>query len=422
MGPINYDIDVQTPFQSAMQGYQEGAAVRKEQEQRAQQQAATEQQRQMQTDLSELSKNPTTQALSAMSIKYPQLSEQFKRSYDMLGSDQQKNELGHATQVYAAVQSGRGDIAAKLLRDRATAMRNSGEEDKAGVSEAMAKLVEQHPESFKTTAGLMLSSVMGPDKFADTFGKLGSESRATEQAPADLAKKQAEATKSGVDAKYAEQGALLDLEKKGWDITNIREDIGIKKEANRIAAMNAAANRENNSLKREELGLKIKEARAALDDKVRAKAAEAESSAGSIDNSLNTIERIKNNPSLDSVIGSFQGRVPAIFSDEANDAIALIDTLGSQAFLSQVSQMKGQGALSDAEGKKLQSALTNLSRNQSEKQFRANLDDASRLLAKGRDNLAKKTGVPLSRPDTPAMQPSASDIDALVKKYLPAQP
>jgi hypothetical protein len=116
---------------------------------------------------------------------------------------------------------------------------------------------------------------------------------------------------------------------------------------------------------------------------------------------LNTADRVLKNPSLDSVIGSIQGRLPAIASDEANDAIALIDTLGSQAFLSQIPAMKGTGSLTEREGDKLQASLTNLSRTQSEQQFRYNLNEAQRLMLKARKNLSEKTGVPIGAPDRP---------------------
>lgn len=416
MQPIDYSIDVQTPFQAAMQGYAGGAAIRDDQAKQQQQQAAQAQQQAMQRDLAELAQNPSADAIAKMSMRYPQLSEQFKRSYDMWTPAQQQNELNHATQVYAAVQSGRPDVAAQMLRDRAAAMRNSGMDDKAQTADRMAQWAETHPDSFKTTAGLMLSSVMGADKFATTFSTLGAEKRAEAKAPADLrtaeagatkaeadaVKAGADATKAGIDAKYAEQVAITDLQKKGWDIKALQEDIGFKREANRIALMNAQATREGNALKREELQLKIQEARNALDEKIRAKVADTEAAATSIDNSLNTIQRIKTNKSLNDVLGSIEGRLPAVMSDEAADAIALIDTLGSQAFLSQAANLKGMGALSNAEGEKLQSALTNLSRKQSESQFRANLDEASRLLKKGRETLSKRTGVPVGSPDTPA--------------------
>ncbi|MFW1812974.1 hypothetical protein ACG9HX_16980, partial [Acinetobacter ursingii] len=53
--------------------------------------------------------------------------------------------------------------------------------------------------------------------------------------------------------------------------------------------------------------------------------------------------------------------------DDRADSIALIETLGSQAFLSQSPAIKGLGQLSNVEGDKLQAAFQNLGRKQSEK-------------------------------------------------------
>lgn len=420
MDPINYGQDVQTPFQAALQGYSSGAAIRNDQLARQQQEAALKAQQQMQTDLAGLASNPTPQAIAQMSVRYPQLSEQFKRSHDMLSTEQQAGRIDHMTQVYAAAQNGRPDVAATLLKDRAAAMRNSGNEKDAKAAETMAEWATAHPDSFKTTAGLMLSSAMGPDKFATTFATLGDQGRAAAKAPADLAKAEADAAKAGseaktsaVTAKYADSTAIADLEKKGWDVKKIVADIDIAKQGNRIAAMNAQTSRINSDTQRQELGLKITEAKRKLDETIREKTSEAESAKTAIDNSLNTIERLKKNKGLNDVLGPFEGKkyypnslasmTPFNSSaEERSDAIALIETLGSQAFLAQVPTMKGLGALSNAEGEKLQSALTNLNRTQSEQQFRANLDDARRLILKARDNVKTRYGIPDSKPDTPA--------------------
>lgn len=75
------------------------------------------------------------------------------------------------------------------------------------------------------------------------------------------------------------------------------------------------------------------------------------------------------------------------------------------------------GALSNAEGEKLQSALQNLNLRQSDKQLVSNVKEAQRLILKARSNIAKRYGMPDTTPDTPAAQPSAGDINDLLKKY-----
>lgn len=422
MQPINYVQDVQNPFNSFLQGYQGGAAIRDDQAQQQAKLAQAQAQQQMGQDLRALAMNPNASGAdyAATITKYPQLADQLTKAWAPLNEQQKQSKLSDGTRIYAALANNRPDVAAQQLRDSATAKRNSGNERAAKEDEDMAAIIEADPLAGRRMIGMSLAANMGVDKFGQTLGQLGSEERAAEQAPAALAKLQGDAAKAGADAetakvtaKYADQGAMMDLQKKGWDIKKIAADIDIARENSRIAAMNAAISREGNDLKRQELGLKVAEAREKLDEKIRGKVAEAESSAATIDNTLNTIERIKKNPSLNSVLGSLEGKEyypnstlgtmnPAGDGDERSDAIALIDTLGSQAFLSQLPAMKGAGALSDAEGKKLQAALTNLNRTQSEKQFRENLDEAARLMTKARENISKRSGVPLGKPDTPA--------------------
>lgn len=411
-GPFDYVsplASVPNPADAFMQSFKGFSAIRQADLANQQQALKLQQQQEMDTYLRDLSSNPTPEAISKASVRFPQLSEQFKRSYDMLDSQQQQGRLQSAIPVYAALQNGRPDVAAKQLRDQATAMENSGQADEAKRVRAFADMAEQHPEQAKLTSGLLLSSVMGPDKFAETFAKLGGENRANaeegrkaELQPSVLAKSQADAQTAITGAKFAESRAVQDLRMGEEQIKKWAADTEIARMNSRIAAMNAATSRANSDIQRQELGLKLQEAISKRDDKLREKVSTAEAGATNIDNMLNTIQRIQQNPRLDSVIGAIEGRLPDLGNDQSADAIALIETLGSQAFLAQIPNIKGMGALSNAEGEKLQSALQNLSRKQSETQFRANLNEASRLLIKGRENLAKSTGVNIGKPDTPA--------------------
>lgn len=418
MDPMNYTgafANLQPPGSAFLQGVQGGAAMAGLQQKRALEQAQLAQQQQMQADLSALSKNPTTEAIGALMVKYPALSEQLKRGADVLAPAQQQARLDHASQVYAAVLSNQPEIAQRLLGDRATALRNSGNEREAAAAEMFATMVKDHPEFAKATIGLRLASEMGPDKFTEAFKGIGAEQRAGElqgdlvrKGTADANAAEADAQTKTITAKYADSQALAELEKKKWDVRKIVADIDFQKESNRIAAMNAAANRESNALKKQELQLKVEEARTARDDKLREKVTKAESAASSIDNMINTVDRLLKNPALNDVVGSIEGRLPSVLSDEGSDAIALAEQLGSQAFLSQVPTIQGMGALSNAEGEKLQAALQNFSRKQSESQFRANLKEVQRLVLKSRKNIETRYGVPLGAPDTPAAPQSST--------------
>lgn len=94
-----------------------------------------------------------------------------------------------------------------------------------------------------------------------------------------------------------------------------------------------------------------------------------------LNNVINQVDYIKNHP------GRYNGLIAdprvatkvALSPQQSYDYASAVETLKSQAFLNQVSQMKGTGALSNAEGDKIQSSLANLSINQSKEAFDRNL-------------------------------------------------
>lgn len=424
--PYNYTsgfAGLQSPSDAFITGIKNGAGIQQIQAERAAYDLKQQQAAQMQADLAALSRNPTTSGIAAMSIKYPQLSEGFKRSYDMLEPAKKQAKLESATQIYAAMENGRSDLAKDILKRQADAARNSGDEQEARAAEAHMQLIDTNPNLFKMSAGKLLASAVGPEKFAETFAKIGAEQRAGELQPdlvrkgaadADAAVAGADSAKSkavsdAVDAKYADTTAQLKLE-------GIRTDNQYKRDQTKIAYLNAQIAREGNELQRQKLNLELQKATTERDEKVRGKVADAESGAASIDNMLNNIERILNvatdkdgKPTalLRAAAGPLDSRLPTMQGDVA-DLEALVETLGAQAFLSQIPNIKGMGALSNAEGEKLQSAFQNFSLRQSPGQIVANLKEAKRLLGVGRGAISKRYGVSLAAPNTPAAAPSAA--------------
>jgi hypothetical protein len=433
--PINYSMDVQSPIQSVLQGYQGVAAIRNDQLQAQQQQQQQAQQQALQAARAQAFSSPTADNFARLMALDPKSSEAYQRAWTTKNTQQQQSLASDLLQWGAAIKSGQPQIAAEALTRRADSIEQQNGGQPTQDSQAMrlqARLATEHPEfALGQIQALLAANPNGKDA-AETLAKFGTEQRAAAEAPgalrkvnADASKAEADAATAGVTAKFAEQVAVQDLAKKGWDIKKIAADIDIAREANRIAAMNAASTREGNALKREELKLKVQEARSALDEKIRDRAATVESAASTIDNFLNTADRIlsagvgsdgKPNSTLRAATGPVDSRLPTVQTDVANIE-ALVETLGSQAFLSQIPALKGMGQLSDAEGKKVQAALTNLSLSQGADQLVANVKEAQRLILKARKNIETRHGMPAGVPDTPAVQTPAADIDALVKKY-----
>lgn len=409
MGPMNYALDVQQPFQAALQGFQAGNAMRQVADQRAQAEQQQASQLAMQTDLAAAAKDQ--RLLPGLMVKYPQLSEQLKRGWDVMSAEQQRGNMEHAAQVYAALSSGRPDVAQQTLRDRAAALRNSGDEQGAKTAEDMARWSEMDPESLKTSVGLRLAALPGGDKVIEGAVKLGTESRAAAQAPAALRKAEADATGAeaeaktkGVTAKFAESNALKDLETKGWNIKALQADIDFKKQSSRIAAMNAAIAKEGNALKKQELQIKVDEAIAARDTKVRERTAEYETGQATLQDALNLLTEIRADPDTLAAAtgaGAWRGAIPGT---KSRTAAGKIEQLQNTLAASNLDKLKG--AMSDKDIAFLKNIASNLDRYQDEDKFAEELGKVENILIRSDQQLRQKFGAP--KRQAPSAEPSAT--------------
>jgi hypothetical protein len=411
------DFSLPNPSNAIIQGMGIGSAISKAQDQKA---AAA----QMNADLSSVfsKETPTASDYAGLVVKHPQLSKQLKTSWDMLSEEQKTNKTQQVSEVYAALASGNNDVAKSLLETQRDAAKNSGNEAAARSAQVMVDLVDKHPELARSSTAMSLATLMGPEKFTDTFTKLENDQREKMRDPAMLSKAQSDARKAAVDASFAESKAVGDLQKQGWDIYKIQEDTKIAKENSRIAAMKAQLDREKNDVAKGLLSSKLEDAKLARDNVVREKAAGLSSARGAIDNMLNTADRILATPFgvVDSAAGPVSSRMPTIIQD-TSDFEALIENLDAQSFIAQIPAMKNLGSLSNEEGKKLASSLQSFSLMQSPTQLLGNVKEAQRLMMKARKILSEKNGVPDTIPDTPdaANSTAPTDIDALISKYAP---
>ena len=110
----------------------------------------------------------------------------------------------------------------------------------------------------------------------------------------------------------------------------------------------------------------------------QANGAYSQSALDAFDRAIGTADRLMKHPGLSSAVGlkgltgGFLGGWVVPGTDAA-DFTTELNTMKSQVFLPMVQSMKGMGALSNAEGEKLTSAIGNLDTRQSEKQFKASL-------------------------------------------------
>ncbi|CAL9956702.1 released from the phage upon host infection [Vibrio phage 219E48-1] len=106
---------------------------------------------------------------------------------------------------------------------------------------------------------------------------------------------------------------------------------------------------------------------------------------------LELIDNIKAHPGFESRVGAkgasslFGLFDTPVAGTDAAGADALIDTLGSKNFMNSIGQMKGMGALSNAEGLKVSAAVSSLDPNMPEEDFRNSLDVIYDITQRGMD-------------------------------------
>lgn len=429
MQPFNYSLGVQSPFEAAATGFQFGQNLQTQQAQRAafgaqeqaalakiqeQQKAAERKQAFDQRVAGMFGRTLNYSDLVSLKQDFPDMLESVDKAWANMSEPEAQRVTTTLNGIFQGIATGNKDIAAQYINDEMARAQNSGDPDRINQASKFKQLVDKNtPESWN-----MLQQMAGT-ALAPRLGKDGAESLSKVlQTPSTVKQGQ-------VKAEYAESAEVLDLKQKGWNIEKIKADILSQKEQNRIAALNAATSREGNALKRAELQLKLDEAVAARDQKIRDKVAEAESARSTMDNMLSNADRIlsvavgkdgKPTSVLRAAAGPVDAITPTIQTDVA-DLEALVETLGSQAFLAQIPSMKGTGSLTEKEGDKLQAALTNLNLKQSPEQLVANIKEAQRLIQKARKNVTIRYGIPDTPEDRPYLSVSKDEVDSLLKQY-----
>lgn len=208
--PINYAVDVQSPFEAVLSGFKIGAAGAEAQAQAQ----AREQALKGQTALKTLLTNPNATAADYESV-LPFLPKDqaaiVTQGFERKTKEQQQTSLQQSGQVYTALKSGQTDIAKNLLKDQATAFRNAGREQEAKATETYAQLIDMNPAGAQTTIGLMMATLPGGKEILENVDKTLSTSRAEAKQPYEMIKLTSEAIIKEQEAKFAPEKFLTDL-------------------------------------------------------------------------------------------------------------------------------------------------------------------------------------------------------------------
>lgn len=231
MDPINYSIDVATPFQAALQGYQGGAAIRDDQ---AHQQAIQQKQQAMQAQqqiLTQLANNPnaTGNDYGRVMTQMPQLSEQLTKAWAARNAEQQHSMISDLSQWGSAIKNGAPQIAVQAMNARADAMEKAagGPTPESQAMRTNAQVAEAHPAFALGMIQAKLSAHPDGSKVATTLSALGKEDREAAIAPAEQAIKRAEAGIKGAEAAVAPTKLATDIANVQSQVTDRAKRFGL---------------------------------------------------------------------------------------------------------------------------------------------------------------------------------------------------
>lgn len=205
---------------------------------------------------------------------------------------------------------------------------------------------------------------------------------------------------------------------RGWASNNIaQQNVNLRRMELEDKKYDRLIANETNALKLAELQDKRLQNQQAMEQAKRDKADAYNSGMDNLSRTIETATKVLNSPGFTGYFGTNLNPLSSRFipGTEAADTETLVDTLKSQGFLSGIQQMKGMGALSNAEGQKVMDAIGSLSPNQSEKSARAAIKTIIKTTEMAQKRLQQKYGK-----DIQPSQQQLSDDD-LINKYLGGQ-
>ncbi|MFT8211573.1 MAG: phage DNA ejection protein [Symbiopectobacterium sp.] len=342
-----------------------------------------------------------------------------------------------------------------------SALRDFAVKNPAFVTQAQAAVShlgeEQRKDIGNLAAGMRVSLAQGPEAFSKfvnsntgTLGRVGADPNTVLQMGinnpqaaqkfVDTLGMSSLGGKDYFDIVDKQQGRVIDRDKIAVDRERLAETARSNRAGEAVQWANVGIAQQNVNVRKLELQDKaldrqiaretnqvqlgvLQDKRAATQRELeQAKSDKADAYNTSMDamtRAIDTANKVLNSPGFTGYfdVNLMPGTNRWIPGTDTADTRALVDTLKSQGFMSGIQQMRGLGALSNAEGQKVMDAIGNLSASQSEKSARTSIKTIIDTTQMAQKRLQQKYGK-----DIPAQQPNQQQSqlsdDDLVNKYL----
>lgn len=339
-------------------------------EQAQKQQAAQDQLKQFQGAFGQAYAKGDREAMKALAAQYPQQFETITKGIGLVDADHTQQVGNLAADLRVASTQGPEAVAGVLTKNKDALSRLGIDPQQA------AQTYQQNPEGFVQMADLIGLHALGPEKYFDVQDKRAGRDIQGRQLQETARHNQAAEGLQSQGQAITLRGQNLNAQLKQMDMQDKQLDRQIAREGNQIKLA---------GLQQQQQDLQSKKAEA-----LNNSYADYQSGVSNINNTLDTVSNVLKSPGFGNFFGAgipFASKVPGT---SAADTKAQVDTLKSQVFLSAISQMKGMGALSNAEGEKLQASIANLSPDMSEKQAQKSLRTIRDTMEQARERMNQR--------------------------------
>lgn len=338
-------------------------------------------------------------ALRQLATQYPDQIESVRKGMGFIDEDQ-RNSIG-------TLAAGASLAASSPEAMQSWLQNNAKELTRVGVDpNSVAQMYQQNPSGFGEFVDHLGMAALGPIDYFNVQDKMAGR---------EIDRGRLAETIRSNQAGEALTARGQDIQIRGQNIS--AQNAALSREIQRAELQEKALDRkiarESNQLKLEELKQKQADVRQKADIARADRQAAAQSAVDTFSTALDSLNEIEQSPGLSKAVG-IRSAFPTVPGSDAANFEARLDTFKAQTFLPMVQSLKGMGALSDAEGKKLSDAVGALSPKMSEKAFRDSIGKIRNQLESKLITVKKQFDYQEPVQNTPGQQsPAGSNFSSL---------
>ncbi|RZX39368.1 phage DNA ejection protein [Escherichia coli] len=338
-------------------------------------------------------------ALRQLATQYPDQIESVRKGMGFIDEDQ-RNSIG-------TLAAGARLAASSPEAMQSWLQNNAKELTRVGVDpNNVAQMYQQNPSGFGEFVDHLGMAALGPIDYFNVQDKMAGR---------EIDRGRLAETIRSNQAGEALTARGQDIQIRGQNIS--AQNAALSREIQRAELQEKALDRqiarESNQLKLEELKQKQADVRQKADIARADRQAAAQGAVDTFSTALDSLNEIEQSPGLSKAVG-IRSAFPTVPGSDAANFEARLDTFKAQTFLPMVQSLKGMGALSDAEGKKLSDAVGALSPKMSEKAFRDSIGKIRNQLESKLSTVKKQFDYQDPVQNTPGQQsPAGSNFSSL---------